>query len=91
MQVTGSLVNNKSNQDGIEIAEFYLPEGKFFMRNHAGDQWDSNAKKRNQQGPNTNIIDPLSRSNRFYRWYARVRRHFNGIRSLPVFPYEIRK
>jgi hypothetical protein len=27
MQVAGSLVNNKSKQDGIEIAEFYLPVG----------------------------------------------------------------
>jgi len=91
MQVTGSLVNNKSKQDGIEIAEFYLPVGKFTMRNHTGDQWYDNSKKRNQQGADTNIIDLLSGSNRFYRWYARVRRHFNGIRSLTVVPYEIRK
>ena len=91
MQVTGSLVNNKSKQDGIEIAEFYLQKSKFFMRHHPGDQWDSNAKKRNQQGADTNIIDLLSGSSRLYRWYDRVRRHFNGIRSLTVVLYEIRK
>ena len=57
-----TFINNKSNGNGVEIAEFNLPVTKLIMRYHLRYKWNGNTKQRHQYHTNTNIIDPVFRT-----------------------------
>lgn len=56
MQVAIALPDHECDPDRVQEAELDLPIRKIRCIDHAGDQWDRDTEKRDQDQPETDII-----------------------------------